>query len=223
MSESGKATIHVVDDDNALRDALTGQLRCAGYEVCTYGSAGEFLVKPPPTGHGCILLDLELPGPSGLTLQRALQRMPDALPVVFMSGRNDVASAVTAMKAGAVDFLLKPFDTDVLLCALEAALSLRESRAAPRAPSVSLSERERFVLSAIAGGLRNKEIAHELHLSERTIKHCRAELMRRFEARSLADLLRHAAPLVGQAFDRPRAAARESRLRVGVQALATGP
>lgn len=223
MSNSGKATIHVIDDDRCLQDALTVQLCCAGYEVCTYGSAGEFLVNPPPTGHGCLLLDLVLPGPSGLTLQQALLRMPDALPVVFMSGRNDVAAAVKAMKAGAVDFLLKPFDATALLCALEAALSLHASRTAPPAVSIGLSERERFVLTAIVGGVKNKQIARELHLSERTIKNCRAALMRRFEARSFADLLRRAAPIVEQAFERPLATSPENRSHRATLAVVSHP
>ncbi|WP_280530651.1 response regulator transcription factor [Paraburkholderia sacchari] len=197
VSESGKATIHVVEDDDGLRDALAVQLRCAGYEVRTYASAGEFLVSPPPARHGCILLDLVLPGPGGLSLQQALLREGDALPVVFMSGHNDVEAAVKAMKAGAVDFLVKPFSFDVLVRALEAALSARANQAPPRAPSIELSERERFVLTAIVGGSKNKDIARELRLSERTIKHCRAALMQRFEAKSFADLLRRAAPIVG--------------------------
>ncbi|CAB3787858.1 Response regulator protein TodT [Paraburkholderia caffeinitolerans] len=200
MSESGKATIHVVEDDEGLRDALAVQLRCAGYVVRTYASAGEFLVSPPPTGNSCALIDLVLPGPGGLSLQQALLRDGDTLPIVFMSGHNDVASAVKAMKAGAVDFLVKPFGIDVLVGALEAALSSRANQAsAPRTPSIELSERERFVLTAIVGGSKNKDIARELRLSERTIKHCRAALMQRFEATSFADLLRRAAPMVEEA------------------------
>lgn len=188
----------MVEDDDGLRDALAAQLRCAGYEVRTYASVGEFLVSSPPTGHGCILLDLVLPGPSGLSLQQALARQRDALPVVFMSGHNDVEAAVKAMKAGAVDFLVKPFSIDVLVRALNEALSLRTSEAvAPDTPSINLNERERFVLTAIVGGSKNKDIARELRLSERTIKHCRAALMQRFEATSFADLLRRAAPFVG--------------------------
>ncbi|NLP63066.1 response regulator transcription factor [Paraburkholderia sacchari] len=196
-SESGKATIRVVEDDDGLRDALAAQLRCAGYEVRTYASAGEFLVSPPLECHGCILLDLVLPGPGGLSLQQALLREGDVLPVVFMSGHNDVEAAVKAMKAGAVDFLVKPFSFDVLVGALEAALSARANQAPPPAPSIELSERERFVLIAIVGGSKNKDIARELRLSERTIKHCRAALMQRVEAKSFADLLRCAAPIVG--------------------------
>jgi FixJ family two-component response regulator len=196
---SAKATIYVVEDDKCLRDALAVQLRCAGYDVCTFASAGEFLVSPRSAENGCILLDAVLPGPCGLSLQQALQREPDALPIVFMSGHNDVEVAVKAMKAGAVDFLVKPFGNDALMSALKAALALSASRTQTHALPVNLNERERFVLTAIVGGLKNKEIARELRLSERTIKHCRAALMQRFEATSFADLLRRAAPIVEQA------------------------
>jgi FixJ family two-component response regulator len=189
------AVIHVIDDDASLRAALTRLLRCSGYEVCGYASVGEFLVRTPQAGDGCILLDLVLGGPSGLELQQALLRDPQALPIVFMSGYNDVASA------GAVDFLLKPFDRNALLQALQAALApgATGTGTVTGAPPLSLSERELTVLRGVVSGLRNRDIALQLRLSERTIKSCRAHLMRRFGATSLAELIRRAGSLVDQA------------------------
>jgi FixJ family two-component response regulator len=100
--------VHVVDDDEPMRTAVARLLRATGYEVRTYASAGDFLLTPPEPVPGCLLLDLQMPGPSGLELQQALQRQPMPLPVVFLTGRGDVSSSVRAMKAGAVDFLTKP-------------------------------------------------------------------------------------------------------------------
>nr|WP_224014678.1 response regulator [Paraburkholderia tropica] len=189
-------TIHVVEDDASMRSALKRLLSSAGYEVQTYASAGEFLVSEPEAWRGCLLLDLELGGPSGLDLQQALRRQPRAMPVVFMSGYSDVPRTVQAMKAGAVDFLVKPFERQALLDALDTAFSTDAHADAPlpneAAPGVSLGERERTVLKGIVAGRRNKQIAAELGLSERTIKSCRAQLMRKFSAGSFAELLRHA-------------------------------
>lgn len=190
-------TIHVVEDDASMRLALQRLLGSAGYAVRTYTSAGEFLVSEPAGWSGCLLLDLELGGPSGLDLQQALRRQPHALPVVFMSGYGDVPRTVQAMKAGAVDFLVKPFERAALLGALDAAFNMHARANAPQPhrsaePCVSLGERERTVLKGIVAGRRNKQIAAELGLSERTIKSCRANLMRKFSAGSFAELLRHA-------------------------------
>jgi FixJ family two-component response regulator len=185
--------IHVVDDDEAMRTALKRLLTCSGYSVRIYASAGEFLVSEPDGWDGCLLVDLELGGPSGLDLQQALRRLPHPLPVVFMSAYGDVPRTVQAMKAGAVDFLVKPFERQALLEALEAALDAgtHERQLQPAyTTDVSLGERERTVLKGIVAGRRNKQIAAELGLSERTIKSCRAELMRKLGAGSLAELLR---------------------------------
>lgn len=195
MNASRESVVHVVDDDASLRTALTRLLVASGYDTKEYASAGEFLVSEPDERPGCVLLDLELGGPSGLDLQRALRRQTPALPVVFMSGYGDVARSVEAMKAGAVDFLIKPFGRDSLVGAVETALSLVQRPSAPPAadPAESaLSGREQVVLQGIAKGLRNKQIAAELGLCERTIKTCRAELMRKFSATSLAELIRNA-------------------------------
>ncbi|CAG9250071.1 Nodulation protein W [Paraburkholderia unamae] len=184
--------IHVVEDDESMRLALKRLLKCAGYSVRDYASAGEFLVSEPEEWDGCLLVDLELGGPSGLDLQQALRRQPRTLPVVFMSAYSDVPRTVQAMKAGAVDFLVKPFERQTLLDALEAALhqGVEEPQAQPEPTrGVKLGDRERTVLRGIVAGLRNKQIAAELGLSERTIKSCRADLMRKFGADSLAELL----------------------------------
>ncbi|MGC7403146.1 response regulator transcription factor [Pandoraea pneumonica] len=195
MNASRESVVHVVDDDASLRTALTRLLSASGYDTKEYASAGEFLVSEPDERPGCVLLDLELGGPSGLDLQRALRRQTPALPVVFMSGYGDVARSVEAMKAGAVDFLIKPFGRDSLVGAVETALSLvQKPSSAPAADLTesALSGREQVVLQGIARGLRNKQIAAELGLCERTIKTCRAELMRKFSATSLAELIRNA-------------------------------
>lgn len=194
MTDAERPVIHIVDDDPSLCTALNRLLGCAGFAVKSYRSAGEFLVSEPDPRPGCILLDMELGGPNGLELQQAVMRAPRALPIVFMSAYSDVPCTVKAIKAGAVDFLLKPFDRHALLRALQAALD-----SPPPLPAVvgaddraALSERERTVLRCINAGKRNKEIAAELNLSERTIKSCRADIMRKFGATSLAELLQKA-------------------------------
>lgn len=203
MSAKRDLIVHVVDDDASMRTALTRLLRASGYDTKEYASAGDFLVSDPDERAGCVLLDLELGGPSGLDLQRTLNRQASALPIVFMSGYGDVPRSVEAMKAGAVDFLQKPFGSDALVGAIERAIdSAPPAQPTPSAQPVTatdadadashLSGREQVVLNGIAKGLRNKQIAAELGLCERTIKSCRAELMRKFSAASLADLLRNA-------------------------------
>ncbi|HKR38659.1 MAG TPA: response regulator [Paraburkholderia sp.] len=192
---SSARLIHIVDDDESMRTALKRLLTSAGYSVREYASAGEFLVSEPDEWVGCLLVDLQLSGPSGLDLQQALRRESRALPVVFMSAYSDVPRTVQAMKAGAVDFLVKPFERQALFDALEAALNSSMDEAPTHrslAPEVRLGERERTVLRGIVAGRRNKQIAAELGLSERTIKSCRADLMHKFGADSLAELLRRA-------------------------------
>jgi FixJ family two-component response regulator len=200
MGEPARTVIHVVDDDASMRTALTRLLKGAGYEVRDYACAGDFLIAEPDTRAGCLLLDLELGGPNGLELQQALNRHPRGLPIVFMSAYSDVPRTVKAMKAGAVDFLLKPFDRHALFDALETALGSCSTQPALATDSgaVELVDREKAVLRGIVAGLRNKQIAAQLGLSERTIKSCRAALMRKFDASSLAELLRRAEPMVGQ-------------------------
>ena len=198
MIEPGQTVIHIIDDDAAMRTALTRLLRSVGFEARVYTSAGDFLVSAQDNRPGCILLDLELGGPNGLELQQALLRDSRALPIVFMSAYSDVPRTVKAMKAGAVDFLLKPFERQALFDAINAALSTCAVREAPerRSASIELADREQVVLRGIVAGLRNKQIAAQLGLSERTIKSCRADLMRKVGATSLAELLRRTESMV---------------------------
>jgi FixJ family two-component response regulator len=200
MSES--PLIHVVDDDESLRTALLRLLTAAGFETCGYASTGEFLLHPVPDRPGCVLLDVRMPGPSGLELQAALQRQGVALPVVFMTGHADVTDSVRAMKAGAVDFLSKPVKRETLLDALQRALAVDAVRRAARreadqlrARFATLTAREREVFDLIVEGKLNKQVAAELGTSERTIKTQRAQLMVKLGADSAADLGRLAEQL----------------------------
>ena len=193
MSET--SLIHVVDDDESLRTSLLRLLRAAGYEARGYGSTGEFLLEPPPDRPGCVLLDLRMPGPSGLELQAALTRRGVALPVIFLTGHGDVASSVRAMQAGAVDFLTKPVKRDTLFATLRRALERNGQERGRRAEAeelrarfAALTAREREVVEAVAGGKLNKQIAHELGMAERTVKLHRARAMEKLGVGSAAEL-----------------------------------
>ena len=198
--------IHVVDDDPSMRAALLRLLGAAGFEARGYASTGEFLLQPLPDRPGCLLLDLRLPGPSGLELQAALQQRDIRLPIVFLSGHANVAASVRAMKAGAVDFLTKPVERDVLLDAIGRALerdamqrAAREEQDRLNARFASLTERQREVFERIVAGRLNKQIADDLGVAERTVKREREQVMVKLEASSaaelgrLAELLRHPA------------------------------
>ena len=196
--KSPAPVIHVVDDDTSLRTALERLLCEVGYAVKTYGSAGDFLLAAPHAP-GCIILDLDLPGPSGLELQDGLARSGSALPVIFLTGHGDVTHSVRAMKAGAVDFLQKPVETDTLLRAIEVALARGSARQSEiegmstlRARYSSLTQRERDILAHVVLGRLNKQIASDLALSERTVKLARASLMAKMQVRSLPELVRAA-------------------------------
>jgi FixJ family two-component response regulator len=200
VSEHAEAVVHVVDDDEAMRTALTRLLVQAGYMVRSYPTAGDFLVSAPEMLPGCLLLDMELPGPSGLELQNALRRLGNPMPIVFISAHHDIPKTVLAIKAGASDFLLKPVEAHALLAAIESAMAVGivdlcheefEQKGTP-----ALSEREQVVLRGMVAGRLNKQMAVELALSERTIKSCRSDLMRKFNAHSLAELVRLAEPIV---------------------------
>lgn len=199
MSEPARPVIRLVDDDESLRTALGRMLVLAGYEVRHYASAGDFLLAEPDDAPGCLLLDVQMPGPSGLELQQALRRRGNLLPVVFLTAHGDIPSTVRAIKAGASDFLCKPIERQVLLAAIETALALEIDvptsvpRAAPPA-GLALNPRETAVLRGVVQGRLNKQIGADLGLSERTIKTCRADLMRKLGARSLAELVRLSAP-----------------------------
>ena len=180
------SVIHVVDDDETLRVALTRLLNAEGYEVRTYASAGDFLLQKPRSG--CVVLDLQMPGPSGLELQQAL-----SLPIVFLTGHGDIESGVRAMKAGAVDFLTKPVEPAALLKAVQAALARhaeQENLDRARTRYEALTARERSVFEHVVAGKANKEIARALGISERTVKMHRAQVMEKMQAGSVAELVR---------------------------------
>lgn len=187
--------IHVVDDDESQRTALLRLLGAAGFEARAYASTGEFLLHALPDRHGCVLLDVRMPGPSGLDLQEALLRQGVELPVVFLTGHANVSSAVRAMKAGAVDFLSKPVERETLFEAIRRALARDEVRRASRDEAsqlrerfASLTPREREVLDLIVAGRLNKQIADELGIAERTVKAERAQVMTKLGANSPAEL-----------------------------------
>jgi FixJ family two-component response regulator len=187
--------VHVVDDDESLRTGLLRLLRAAGFEARGYGSTGDFLLHPLPDRPGCVLLDLQMPGPSGLELQQALKRQGVPLPVIFLTGHGDVASSVRAMQAGAVDFLTKPVKRETLFEAIQSALERDARERAARAEAdelhrrlASLTAREREVFDAVASGKLNKQIADELGMAERTVKLHRARVMEKLSAGSPAEL-----------------------------------
>jgi FixJ family two-component response regulator len=187
--------IHVVDDDSSMRTALLLLLREVGFEARGYSSTGEFLLQPLPDRPGCLLLDLRMPGPSGLELQAALLEKKIMLPIVFLTGHGTVDSSVRAMKAGAVDFLTKPVKREVLLDAVGRALARNATQRTAQEETdrlhvrfASLTERQREVFDRIAAGKLNKQIAAELGIAERTVKREREQVMAKLDANSAADL-----------------------------------
>jgi FixJ family two-component response regulator len=195
------AVVHVVEDDDSSRKATTRVLQAAGHRVRAYASAQEYL-KEMPAGPGCLVLDLRLPGPSGLDLQERLVTTADPMPIVFLSGHGDVPKTVRAMKAGAIDFLTKPVSAPVLLDAVARAIArnaedraVRARRRDVRARYERLTPREREVLAHVISGQLNKQAAFDLDTSEHTIKVHRQRVMQKLEARSVADLVRMAADL----------------------------
>lgn len=198
------ATIHVIDDDASMREALARLLSILGFEVRQYPSAGDFLLAWPVGSPGCILLDLRMPGPSGLDLQLALAQREDAPPVVFLTGFGDIPTSVLAMRRGAVDFLTKPVEREALLAAVSAALErdLERRRDNLRRQEIrqsfaSLTERERAVFEQVAAGRLNKQIAASLSTCERTVKAHRAHVMRKLHVSSVAGLVHVAVELEG--------------------------
>ena len=201
MREPGPV-VFVVDDDASLRHALTNLLRSVGLRVETFGSAREFLAGPRPDAPGCVVLDVRLPGLSGLDLQRELAAAQIDLPIIFMTGYGDIPMTVQAMKAGAVEFLTKPFRDQDLLDAIQQALERdrvawrqRAALAAVRQCYDRLTPREREVMRFVVAGWLNKQIAAELGTSEIMVKVHRGQVMRKMQAASVADLVRMAAQL----------------------------
>jgi FixJ family two-component response regulator len=188
--------IYLVDDDDAFRTALTRLLQAAGYRVRSYGSAGEFSQEPIDATSGCLLLDLYLPGLSGLDLQESLAQRAQYLPTIFLSGFGDIPTAVRAIKAGAVDFLPKPVNHQQLFAAINTALARQAENCLHHDQSHhwrglfdTLSPREREVLQQIICGKHNKEIADTLGTCERTAKAHKASVMKKMQTKSIAELV----------------------------------
>lgn len=189
----------VVDDDDGMRDGLMDVLRSVGIDSLGFSSTTELLAEPLPDRPGCLVLDVRLPGLSGLDLQTKLNGMGNKLPIVFMTGYADVPMSVRAMKAGATDFLTKPFRDQEMLDAVSVAIERDRSRRleltaaneAVKAAS-SLTPREHEVMEAVVKGLLNKQVAHLLDISEVTVKIHRGNVMRKMNVTSLADLVRKA-------------------------------
>ncbi|MBI2188736.1 MAG: response regulator transcription factor [Acidobacteria bacterium] len=210
MTAAPQPTVFVVDDDASSRRSLANLLRSAGFEVEVFGTAQAYLEAPQPDTPGCLVLDVRLPGMSGLDLQREMARSRAPRPIVFITGHGDIPMAVQAIKGGAVDFLAKPFREQDLLDAIRRAVELDGHMRHARADLAtlqhrfdSLSPREREVFERVVAGLPNKQIAAELDLSEATVKVHRGQVMQKMQAESVAELVNMSASLISPARRHP--------------------
>jgi FixJ family two-component response regulator len=195
--DSSPARIGIVDDDASVRTALTHLLTAEGFVVAAFESSEAFLAQFEPAEHGCVILDVAMPGLDGLALQQAMASRASHMPVIFLTGQADIPMCAHAMKQGAADFLIKPVDAAVLLASIELALAhdllLRKAsqqRAATESRAATLTARERQVLTHVIAGRLNKQIAADLGTTEKTIKVHRARGMEKMQVRSVAELVR---------------------------------
>lgn len=203
-SAASESTVFVVDDDPSIRKSLTRLFKHEGFQVEAFATAGEFLNQPLPDSPACVILDVRMPGLNGLDLQTRLAKLRVLLPIIFITGHGDIPMTVQAMKAGAADFLPKPFDPKQLLATVRKAIARhRKIRLADgdlidvRQRFESLSPRERQVMGLVVKGLINKHSASKLGVTEKTVKVHRARVMQKMRAQSLADLVRMAEKVNG--------------------------
>jgi FixJ family two-component response regulator len=199
---SAEPAVHVIDDDDSFRTGMLRVLRVSGHRAIGYGCAGEFLLRLRGEAAGCCLLDINMPGPSGIDLLRALKQRGSALPIIFVTARDDVMTSVDAMKTGAFDYIVKPASAARVLSVVERALQVDARRVAARSELRELSSRfamltnaERTIFAGVISHRLNKQMAADLGACERTVKALRARMMSKLQARTVPELVRAAAVL----------------------------